>query len=233
MTKTGVMKKALLLIVVLFSVGISFGQIKDKFTRAMAIGYANYPTVNHSSIGINWLTFRYNPYEEIRTGKNSWAKIDKHGNVVQQDYDFEISVLPVTWLFPNIIQNSWGTVNVSLVGMRLRFGRGRMKPFIGAELLGRSNRYAMLGEKINGKGGAFVNSASFGVGYYLTQNIVLYVSGGAMVRSFTTDAMGTPSTGNAFEDMHLSHTVYPFLNLSIGWEKHKNTHFIQNETIDY
>lgn len=214
------MKRILSLMVALLFLNCSFGQLSHNLNKTHSIVYSYYPTINHSSIGIYWLGLRYNPYGEVRGEGNHWNKIDNHGNVVDQDYDIEVDFFPVTWLFPNALNNTWGSVHVSLAGARLRFGRGRLKPFLGAELVGFSTKNELFCEK-ELKGVVHVNSASFGASYYLTKELILFVSAGAMVRSFQdTKVQYIPED---MDTQRIVHTLYPFISLSLQLEPYHSS----------
>lgn len=214
------MRKNYLFLLIIFITVNAFGQnplslvqevIRGDNAGVSSIDYSFYPTVNQSSLRLNWLGKRWHPYNERRDGEGGWNRLDmERGTVVRNDYDKELNFFAVTWMFPNAIiktiphslQSSWGCLGVSLINGQYRFGRKRMKPFISAELVGVSTLNESLGEKIDYKGKKPVyvyNLASAGLDYYISRHAILKLSGGVMLRGMNT--------------------LYPFASISIAFEK--------------
>ncbi len=206
------MKKCFLLLLMVFLVETTFaqglilglGKHLPDFLRPQgdpaateSITYSFFPTVNQSSLRINWIGVTSHPYVMSR---------DEEGNIYGEDlnrelgvkYDFylEIDYFPITWMFPNSLvktfsnsfKSTWGCLGASLVSAQLKFGRKRTKFFVETELIGVSTLNESLGDKIDVKGGAknIYNSASAGIDYGLGRHSYLRISGGLMLRGFNT-----------------------------------------------
>lgn len=189
--------KILLVIVCFFFLECSYGQ---RWFATKSIGYSFYPTVNHSSLRINWYGYRRIPYFEQKTGDYQWDYIDSYGNKVTTFYDFEINLLSIHWMFPNSFKDSKGALGASLISFQYRIGKKRLKPFFNAELVGTSRNIKSLGELENK--GVIFNSAAAGLDFYLTNRLILRMSVGAMMRTYTMNDV----------------TWYPFGGLSLSYD---------------
>lgn len=158
-----------------------------------SIGYFNYPTVNQSSIRINWIGVCSHPYDWSRDGEGGIFNEDLDREMkVRNDYFVEINYFPITWMFPNRIvksipntfKSSWGCIGASMISAQVKFGRKRMKYYMEAELVGVSTLNEYLDEKIDIKQGGktIYNMASAGIDYGLTRHTYLRLSAGVMIR---------------------------------------------------
>lgn len=185
-----VLKVIILTLIMVFSCTATFGQRHHRHSRGpgllkalfvdpvwgdlsiKSVDYAYYPLVNQSSIRLNWRSGRYRHCRPILS------------NELQVDF------LPVTWMFPNSIHNSWGSIGASLFTLTYRFGESRIKPFVTGEFLGIATCSESLGEKLPilimdvGTKRPFISycSASAGLDCYLGTHTMLKVSAGIMDR---------------------------------------------------
>ena len=215
------MKKFVFLLLTTFLVGNIFGQgsiskvrsaLRGTRASVTSVDYSYYPTVNQSSLRLNWLGKRWRPYERERDGEGGLNNLDtERGMVVRNDYDKEVNFFAITWMFPNTIfktisnsfQSSWGCLGISLINGQYRFGKQqRIRPFVSAELVGVSTLNESLGEKVDfkGKSPVFIyNEVSAGFDCYIGRHTLLKLSGGMMLRGINT--------------------LYPFASISFAFEE--------------
>ena len=135
-----------------------------------SVEYAYYPFVNQSSVRLNWRSARFT-----------------HSRPVLSN-ELQVDLFALTWMFPNSLKKSWGSIGTSIVTFTYRFGEGRLKPFVTGEFLGISTCNELLGEKLIieeiGKERLFIiySGVSAGLDCYLGKHTMLKASAGVMDR---------------------------------------------------
>lgn len=184
------MRKTIILILIIgLSCTVSYGQ-RHRHSRSNNLGlfsalfieplggnfsvksveYAYYPFVDQSSIRLNWRSARFTHSRPILS------------NELQVDF------FALTWMFPNSLKKSWGSIGTSIVTFTYRFGEGRIKPFATGEFLGISSCNKMLGEKdrieelMTERLFIIYSSVSAGLDCYLGKHTMLKASAGIMDR---------------------------------------------------